>query len=459
MKRRKQNSWRCLVLSILFLAELASAQSLWKAGAAKVKITPDEPIWLAGYANRTKPSEGVLQDIFVKALALQDSTGKTSVLVTSDLVGFDRAMIDTVAGRVKTEFGLSQDRLILNASHNHSCPVTGEVLHLFYPLDNQQKQVVQRYTTKLLDQIVGLVGRSIQDLTPAELGFGQGLAGLAVNRRRARPGGRGLPGPVDHDVPVLSVRAKDGKVKAIVFGYACHTTTLSGYKINGDYAGFAQASLERKYPDSIALFVAGCGSDANPLPRIRQSDSDAAVELARRYGETLAASVDLVLQEKLYPVSGLLQTAFERVEVFFQTRPSREELLIRLEGKEGLERRELENLLKILDRGERLLDRALYPIQVWQFGKSLKLIALGGEPVADYSLRFKGRYGWDNTWVAGYSNELLAYIPSLRVLREGGYEGGEAMAEYGLPAPFSGSVEEIIAEKVDELILKTSPRE
>jgi hypothetical protein len=368
-------------------------------------------------------------------------------------------MVDTVAERVKTQFGLSQDRLILNASHNHSCPVTGEVLHLFYPLDNQQKQVVQRYTTKLLDQIVDLIGRSIQDLTPAEVGFGQGLAGFAVNRRRARPGGRGLPGPVDHDVPVLGVKDKDGRVKAIVFGYACHTTTLSGYKIGGDYAGFAQASLESKYPDSIALFVAGCGSDANPLPRIRQSDSEAAVELARKYGETLATSVDLVLQEGLSPVSGPLQAAFERVEVFFQTRPNREELLIRLQGKEGLERREIENLLKILDRGEKLPDRALYPIQVWQFGGSLKLIALGGEPVADYSLRFKGRYGWDNTWVAGYSNELLAYIPSLRVLREGGYEGGEAMAEYGLPAPFSGSIEEIIAEKVGDLILKTNQRE
>jgi len=109
-------------------------------------------------------------------------------------------------------------------------------------------------------------------------------------------------------------------------------------------------------------------------------------------------------------------------------------------------------MLAILDRDGKLPDHYPYPIEVWQFGKDLTLIALGGEVVVDYSLRFKRQYGFDNVWVAGYSNDVFAYIPSRRVLLEGGYEGGGAMLVYGQPAPFTWAVEETIAEKVDDLV-------
>jgi hypothetical protein len=109
-------------------------------------------------------------------------------------------------------------------------------------------------------------------------------------------------------------------------------------------------------------------------------------------------------------------------------------------------------MLDILERDGRLPDRYPYPVQVWQFGRDLTFLALAGEVVVDYSLRFKNLYGWNNTWVAGYSNDVFAYIPSLRVLREGGYEGGGAMIGYGQPGPFGAAVEETIAEKVDEVV-------
>ena len=86
-------------------------------------------------------------------------------------------------------------------------------------------------------------------------------------------------------------------------------------------------------------------------------------------------------------------------------------------------------------------------MQVWQFGSALTLIALGGETVVDYALRFKAEYGWEDTWVAGYSNDVMGYVPSLRVLKEGGYEGGGAMVNYGRPGPFAPAVEETIAAK------------
>jgi hypothetical protein len=444
--------------SLALLAVIASAcqaEAGWKAGAAKVDVTPKESIWLSGYGNRTKPSEGVLAPIYVKAAAFEDSAGTTAVLVTSDLQGFDVAMIDEIAAGVKSKFNLPRERLVLNYSHNHSAPVTGQVLHLYYDLNSEQTATVDRYTKLRVQQIIDVVGQAIHNLAPSQLTFEQGLAGIAVNRRRARPGGRSLPGPVDQDVPVLAVRSPGGDMRAIVFGYSCHTTALSGYKVSGDYAGFAQTELEKSYPGAIALFVQGCGGDANPLPRIMSSDSPEAVDLAQSYGKILARAVDLVLKGKMTPIDGPLRTAYAVIQVPFRTPPTREMLEARLAQATGPKRRQIQYLLTKLEREGKLPKEHPYPIQVWRIGSNLTSIALTGESVVDYCLRFKKQYGNDNTWVAGYNNELLSYIPSLRVLKEGGYEGVEDMDEYGLPAPYSFAVEELIAQKVDELVEST----
>lgn len=437
-------SRRSLLLALIFPAALpALAQSQWKAGVAKVAITPQEPMWMAGYGSRTKPSEGVLHELYAKALTLEDAAGARSVILTADILGFSREMAEAVAARVQKQYGVPRARLVLNASHTHSGPVTGEVLRPAYPLDEKQAAIVRRYTAGLLDRLVELVGASIANLQPAQLAFEQGFAGFAVNRRRV--GARNRPGPVDHDVPVLSVRGSGGKLIAVVFGYACHNTNLSGYQFTGDYAGVAQAELEKLYPGAAALYVAGCGADANPLPR-------RSVELMNMYGRILAAAVDLVLKGKMKLVAGPLKVAWEYVELPFQEAPAREQLQTLAAQGDPPRRRWAQHLLKKLERDGRLAAGYPYPVQVWQFGRDLTFIPMAGEVVVDYALRFKGQYGWDDTWVAGYSNDVFAYIPSLRVLNEGGYEGGGAMVPYGLPAPFRASVEEMIAGKVEELV-------
>ena len=439
------------MILIFLLLTATAAFGEWKAGAAKVDITPDEPIWLAGYANRTHPSEGVLQKIWVKAAAFQDDSGSVSVITTADLVGLDTATVAYVSASAKARFGIPRERLLFNYSHNHSCPVTGEVLKLYYTLTPDQAAVVDRYTRKLNERYLEAIGKAIAALTPARVEFEQGLAGIAVNRRRARAGGRNLPGPVDQDVPVLAVRS-GGAVRAVLFGYSCHATALSGYQINGDYPGYAQEELERAYPGSVAMFVMGCGGDANPLPRIMNSSSPESIELASMYGKILARAARQVVDGRMVPLSGSIRAAYGTAEVPFQKGPSRVELIERSKKLKGRELRSNEYLLKIMERDGKLMDRYPYPVQVWRFGRELNMIGLTGEPVVDYCLRFKKQYGADNTWVVGYNNELLSYIPSLRVLREGGYEGVDGIPEYGLPAPYGWAIEEVIAGKVEELL-------
>ena len=427
------------------------------AGIGVADITPTGPIRMAGWAGRDRASEGVSHPVHAKALALRDAAGHTGVWVTADILGYSRSMADTLERRILNRYGLSPDQLILGSSHNHSGPMVGNLLHLYFDLPPADQEAVARYTEHLIERIVAVVGDALEDLAPAELTMGFGLAGFGVNRRRAR-GADTLRRPqvVDHDVPVLAVRAPDGSLRGILFGYACHTTAVYDYRINGDYAGYAQSSLEAACPGATAMFAAGCGGDINPLPRWRAG-------LGESCGGMLSAAVQDVLDGRygsMTPVTGPLATGADEPRLSLLDPPGREALQDSLQrlGPDGsdVERRAIEHQLALLERGGPLRDHCPYPIRVWRFGSEQLVIALAGEPVVDYSLRFRAAYGWNRTWVAGYNHVLLAYIPSRRVLAEGDYEGTTGMLEYGLPGPFAGWVESAIARSVDLLVTRLS---
>jgi hypothetical protein len=252
-------------------------------------------------------------------------------------------------------------------------------------------------------------------------------------------------GPVDHSVPVLVVKdASDEKIRAIVFGYACHATVLSGYQWCGDYPGFAQIELEQLYPDSKALFVAGCGADINPLPR-------RSVALARQYGKELALSVARAIEDTLHELSPALKTGFETIILPLEPPMTEKELQQIAEDATKPEyiRSSARYLLKGLEKGIPLRTSYPYPIQVWNIG-GLPFVALGGEVVIDYAIMIKQKLG-PNAMVLGYSNDLMSYIPSVRVLREGGYEGDTSQLEYKMPAKWKEDIEGLILDGVSRL--------
>ena len=439
------------LVAVSVIAMAWPAMAGWQAGVAKVDITPAEPVPLAGYGGKTRLSERVEHPIWVKALALRDETGATSVIVTSDLVGLSDKMVARIAGAALEKYGVTRERLILNTSHNHSCPVTEDVLWLYYEFTPEEAAVKDRYTTELYDRYDQVIGAAIADLAPAELAYDLGLAGVGVNRRRSRgPESRAFGGQVDQDVPVLVVRSGE-QVRAILFGYSCHTTALGGLSISGDYAGFAQVELERSFPGCVALFMQNCGGDANPLPRIRGRDAEA-TDLASMYGKILAEGVRQAIGKNMVSVSGPIRPVMGETELMLEEGIPLDELKRRVPNLSGMPRREFEHFIRQYETLGGLPDRVTYPIQVWNFGPELTLIALTGETVVDYSLKFKAAYGWNTTWVCGYNNDLLSYVPSKRVLQEGGYEGVTGMFEYGHRGPYNGDVEERITGKVAELV-------
>jgi neutral ceramidase len=444
-----------LLLTANLLAAAERKPEEWKVGVAVQNITPEQSMWMAGYGNRNKPAEGKLTDLYVKVLALQDPHGGRLVLLTSDLVGIPRSLSEPVAEEVRKRTGLPRERLMLTVSHTHCGPVLSGSLSTMYDMPPEEMKKIGPYTDKLKGWMIDAIVRALDDLKPARLSFGKGTARFAVNRRKPTDNGfinaANPEGPVDHTVPVLRVDGGDGRLRAVVFGYACHNTTLQFYQWCGDYAGFAQKYIEDKHPGATALFWMGCGADANPLPRSK-------VELCKKYGRELAKAVEDTLAGRLTPITGDCAAKYATIALPFDKLPSRAQWESERRSKQYAVRSRAVRYLQLLDRGEKIDDQYRhYPVQVWRLGE-LTWIALGGEVVVDYSLRLQRELGLDHPlWIAGYANDVMAYIPSLRVLKEGGYEGDTSMIPYGMPAKWSPQIEEKIVAKVRELVKEARP--
>ncbi|MGY8651548.1 MAG: neutral/alkaline non-lysosomal ceramidase N-terminal domain-containing protein [Verrucomicrobiia bacterium] len=440
------------ILLLLCLALPLSAAS-WKAGTAKADITPKKPIWMAGYGGRTKPSEGTLHPLWAKALALEDAKGNHAVIISTDTLGMTASIYANLKARLAKEHKLQPEQIMLNASHTHTGPVLRGGLYDIYPLNAAHIKRIEEYSARLENEIVRITGEALKNLEPVTLKHGIGITRFGVNRRENKPysdvpkliAAQALKGPIDHDVPVLAVY-KGLELKAVVFGYACHSTTLGIQKFSGDYSGFTQIALEKSHPGALALFSAGCGADINPLPR-------RVVHLAERYGLMLAAAVEETLLQKMQPLEPRLTTRIKTIPLEYGALPEPAALAAAAKNQTNYRGRWAARMLK-LQADDDVPKTYPYPIQCWRVGDLLWL-TMGGEVVVDFSLNFKKQYG-PRTWVTSYCNDVMAYIPTFRVLQEGGYEGQSSMAVYGLPADrWKENVEDLVTEGINQLVRDT----
>ncbi|MCG8599102.1 MAG: neutral/alkaline non-lysosomal ceramidase N-terminal domain-containing protein [Verrucomicrobiales bacterium] len=390
--------------AVVFLYADDEPKASWKAGSATATITPHRPMPMSGYASRKdNPAEGTEQDLFAKALAIEDAEGNRLVFVTTDLIGIIAKYRADVEQAVGEKFNLAPHSLVMNASHTHCGPSYG-------------RDDTQDYYDQLVEKTVGIIGEALESMEPARLYYSEAKCAFAMNRRTPTPTGyRNHPNPegaVDHTVPVLSVRDPEGNLKTALFGYACHNTTMGFMKWFGDYAGYAQEYLEADHEGLTAMFMNGCSGDQNPYPRRM-------LYFAQRHGRSLATAVEAALE--------VSQGTF-----FHQ-----KELNSRISGKM--------DTVKLSFTEESGREDYEYPVQVIRIGDGLSMITMAGEVTIDYSLRLKKELATEEShvWVAGYTNDYNGYVPSKRVLLEGGYEANSR--------PWNPDLEERIIGKIHEM--------
>ncbi len=406
-------------------------------GVARIDITPDYPVRLSGFGFRRAESEGATQKIWAKALAFGGGD-QLAILITVDNLGLPGSQVDEVARRLKEKIGLEATRLAVTATHTHTAPMLRGVAPTLFgmPIPEDHQKRIDRYSRELTDRLVEVAVRAAADRRKASVSWGRGRVDFAINRRTKG-------GPVDHDLPVLVVRDSAGTPRAIWTSYACHCVTLSDNKVSGDWAGFAQEHIEKRFPGAIALLSVGCGGDQNPSSGVTGGRS----EVASEQGESIAKEIARVLQGELAPLDRAPTIRHERIRLSLDEPPSRERWK-ELAAKDGAVGHHARVNLARLDRGEKLTTEIDYPIQTWAFGDRLAVVFLPGEVVVDYALRLKRELDSRRLWINAYSNHSPCYIPSERILKEGGYEGGGAMIYYDLPTRLASGLEKKIVKTV-----------
>lgn len=431
-----------LLLGLMLSAQLvgtAAENPVRQIGVARIDITPAYPVRLSGYLVRKTESEGVAQPLWAKALALGSNREGPALLLTVDNCGVPGHVRDEVIRRLGRH--VKAERVALCSTHTHSAPfLAGNLPTLFgEPIPPEHQTRIDRYTRELTDALEKVALAALKDRRPGKLNWGRATAGFAANRRTK-------DGPVDHDLPVLVVTDAQGTLRAILTSYACHCTTLGGEfnQVCGDWAGYAQEFLERDHPGATALVAIGCGGDANLAPRT-------GLDYAKRHGQSIAAAVNELMAGKLTPVRGALVCRTKQVELPFDPLPTRAEWETKAKEQTPTGYHARFNLAK-LDRGETIPDELPYLVQTWRFGDDLAMVFLPGEVVVDYSLRLKREFDASRLWVNAYANDVPCYIPSERILKEGGYEGGGAMIYYDKPARLAPGVEALIVGAVHEIL-------
>jgi hypothetical protein len=442
-----------LFFLLFFISQLQAVNDneekyTWKIGTARTVITPNEPTWMAGYASRTSPSEGKLHDLWAKALLLEDARGNRSLLITMDILGVSKDFSDEVRSLINRKYKLDNSQIILSCSHTHTGPVISRALEYIYPMTDQDWKVVDKYTEQLKEKLVMLVGQAMKNLQPAHIYTHNGIVRFQVNRRNNSENSiiptTELKGPNDYAVPVIKIESPNKQLLAVVFGYACHNTTLSINMFSGDYAGFAQLELEKRYPGVTAMFFQGAGADQNPLPR-------RTVPLAIQYGKQLAATVERVLSEEMPQQESNLITKYSEIDLLLDEPLPIDELQVIAKGSD-YEARWAKGMISELKTKGHLIKSYPFPVGYWQIGQQ-KLFILGGESVIAYSVKLKQIFG-EQIFVMSYANDVMAYIPSEVILKEGGYEGDTAHRVYGLPSKWSKSIESKIISELKNITTK-----
>lgn len=457
-----RRGWRggLALAAALPVTAMAAGNTTPAVGIAAREITPELPIRLAGYASRNQSAHRVDHPLLVQALALKNPSGERFVLVGLDNLEVSRAFIQPILQQLTDKLQLGRGAIAVVSSHTHSAPVLDQTLTDMVQPQPEERQRIESYSRLLRAKLVEAVEAALEDCQPAVLEYGQGRAGFAMNRRVYRGDnvdfGYNPDGPADWDVPVLRIQGTNGAVRAILFGYACHGTSVRGgedwYVVSGEYMAYARQHIEAHQPGAAAMYLTGMGADCDPAPRGRLLD-------AKRHGLELAGAVIGVLDQPMRPVRGAFKLAYDEVELPLAPAPSREQLDKDARGADVYVKLRAEAYLKRLAAGQPLPESVPLPLAVLRLGEDLTFVLMGGEVVVDYSRRIKRMLAEDHPWPIGYAYEVPCYIPSARIIKEGGYEAESSLIYYGFYGPFRTSIEEQLLTRLEGLVarVRTQP--
>ena len=425
-----------------------------KVGVAKVNITPFVGVELGGYGARLHPSQGIHDDLYTKVLIL-DNGERRIAIITNDLLGFDRKFAVEVRELIQKQVGIDKENIMVTASHTHSAPVTLSGLRAPWRIDEDYVRVLQK-------KIAGAVYMASHNTKEASIGAGRGkVSGVSFNRRSYSE-------DVDPALGVIRVDDIDGNPMLFLTNYACHGVVLGpkNLLISADYPGAMQRFIE-KARGGVAMFLQGACGDIDPLVN-RYAWGQGSFKDVEQMGTILGAEAIKIGEQIKTTPEVKLKIKSKIINLPLQDLPSLEEAeKIASEYQQKLGK--LGQAVDLTDRkitqanlqwAQRLVDivkkgtwenEVTVEIQVLSINEII-LLAISGEVFTEIGLAIKKASGFKNTFVIGYANGCVGYIPTEKAFKEGGYETKEAFKWYGYPSPFVPDVGERVKKAAIDLI-------
>ena len=415
-----------------------------KAGFAEVVITPPVGCRLAGYADRTTSSTGILDELYAKAMVLE-SGGAKLVLVVCDLLGLSRSITAAIRRRIGTDLGIDARNIMVTTTHTHCGPDLTR-------LDDTQIDY-------LISQVTGSVRYAAGDLTEAEIGFASGSCMTGVNRRN--PDAHRSPyflyshpdGHMDTTVMVMSVRDLNGRVLGTLVNYACHPVVLGSEELNmsKDFIHFTCELLKNAFgEDTVPMYLQGCCGNVNPrwiyddatkrpVPPARFPES-----LAERLAET--RRLGYILGGEALKTAASITRYVSEVDLGAAVRtltlPVRKDLPEHLwERVPPAERASHTKYSWLADEIAKSASTVFTEVQTCRIGEAM-LVGLPGEVFVEYQQELRQKIDSPFVFVSELANDCVDYIPTPEAFIEGGYEPTDAYF-----APEAGS---LMIEKVLE---------
>ena len=418
-------------------------------GVSKVDVTPTHPVLLAGYGGRTTEHEGVDTPLWTRAMVIGQT--KPAVIVVLDNCGVTQAIKDRLAKRLAKR-DVAADRLVVATTHTHNAPTLVGYAPIVWKgrTNPDQDKRVEAYTQFAIDQMERAVAEALTRREPMTLEWTQGRATFGGNRRVINGGiwagfGHQRNAPVDQSLPVLAARDADGAVRAVWANYACHCTTVGGRnRISGDWAGFANTWIEKEFGDAVSLMTIGCGADVGPQP-------SGNLAIAEDHGRAIATETKRLLLEKTTPLKGAPAVTARQIRLPLAKPKPREHWEEQLKSG-GFHHQLAKAMLAKLDATREISAEVNYPVSVWKFSNDLAMVFLAGEVVVDYSVRLKRELDWSRLWLNAWANDMPGYIPSRRILREGGYEADFSQVYYEHPGRYDPAVEDQLVNTIREMV-------
>jgi neutral ceramidase len=409
----KHKATRATILTIPLLAVLGAANSHaaglagidagpLRVGVASAVTTFEEPGTLAGFGGRKGVAAGVHKDVTATCVVFDNGAARLAFLALDILALRPAEHLDFLRAAA-TEAGIPPQHLMVNSSHTHYAPTIGRK---------------GSYTTLFKERTGALFQAAVDDLEPAVLDYAVGSCTMGISKRQADAKGQiGMrPDPhrqIDPDVPVLRVLSSDGAVRVVLFGYACHPTTVGPPAwdlVNPDYPGFARDWIAAAYPGSTPVFLQGCAGDVKP--RIVTPDPSG----YGRFGYVLLSPLETVAEMGHELGRAALSAVMVPPEPVPAERPTElDEALAAPVHLAGIVE-QVQLPLREVDPSE---PPRLFDMGAWRIG-DLYVFGLSGEVFSQIGMRVKRELAGRRVWTNGYTGAGAVYIPDAVSHREGG---------------------------------------